>query len=228
MRLLLFTFFFLILTPILSYAKEDEETGEIIIDIIHKIFPGFYETEFTNENSSDKKLTNDRFPITTIILPFENSNIGENLFYLEEFRDNNPSQVIRRRVYYFWSENNKVKLKLLNPREELNFTPLDNDYTKDIDNRLEFVRSLNLDDFRPDRDVCILNISQYEERVVARMQTRLCDREETWIDYELIINGKGMWTCFSRRKIEDDSLFWLQMADFPCIWQNRNLRDFAS
>lgn len=213
----------LLVISISCFAKEQENhDSKLLIDFINENLPGFYETQSNKEllkNGNSK--SEDSSILTTIIVPFQKSQLGDNLFYLEEFKDNDPALIVRRRIYSFWVENNKVKLRLINPLKDLKFPPLDTNYKNGIPSRLDFVKSLISDDFYPDRDVCVLNITKFMNKVVARMETHKCNREETWIDYELIIDKYGLWTCFARRKIKDDSLFWLQMPEAPCFWQLR-------
>lgn len=219
MRFRFFSVCSLLIISISCFAKEQENhESKVLIDFINKNLPGFYQT--IPNNKSIKNGNN--FTLSTIIVPLKKDDVGYNLFYLEEFKDNNPKMVVRRRIYSFWIENDKVKLKLFNPRKELKFPPLDLNYQNGIPFRLDFIKSLSSEDFYADRDVCILHINKFMKKVVARMGTHKCNREETWIDYELIIGKDGMWTCFARRNIKDDSLFWLQSPDAPCLWQLRN------
>ena len=82
---------------------------------------------------------------------------------------------------------------------------------------LSRAEQLTPDDIRLDRDNCMLDISGYDDIVVARMKTHACDVLETWVDYKLIVDQTGTWTCYARRLQADDSLVWLQMPAFPCI-----------
>lgn len=153
------------------------------------------------------------FALTTIIKPLTNPAFGDNLYYLEEFRDNNPTAIIRIRIYAFTVVDDQVQLRLLNPTDT---EGLQGDHLT-----LAKAARLTHADISPDRDACLLYLSTYNDNLVARMTSRSCDLPDTWVDYELIIDETGTWTCFARRQKSDDRLAWLQMPSFPCVRQTR-------
>lgn len=153
------------------------------------------------------------FALTTIIKPLINPAFGDNLYYLEEFRDNDPQAVTRIRIYQFKEVDGLVQLRLLNPTDA---AALQGDHAT-----LAKAAQLTDADISPDRDACLLYLSSYNTDLVARMTSRACDVQNTWIDYELIIDETGTWTCFARRSKNDDRLVWLQMPSFPCVRQTR-------
>lgn len=186
------------------------ESSETILADIHRLLPGTYNNEMqltTADGSAEA------FALTTIIKPMSNTALGETLYYLEEYKDNDPSAVTRIRIYSFMIEDSGVRLRLLNPTdvEALHGAHAD----------LSRTEQLTLEDIHLDRDGCMLDITRYNDTLVARMESRACDVLETWVDYELIIDQTGTWTCYARRQQINDSLAWLQMPAFPCIRQQR-------
>jgi hypothetical protein len=67
----------------------------------------------------------------------------------------------------------------------------------------------------------MLDMTSLSDTIVAQMRYQACDVRDTWMDYELIIDHTGTWTCYARRLQSDDSLSSLQMPAFPCIRQQR-------
>jgi hypothetical protein len=186
-----------------------------MMSLIKEVLPGKYQTSMGSQIDPNQSKNDDlgTHHLTTIIKSLTNPKLGKNLYYLEEFRDNNPLKVTRIRVYKFWAQEDNVYLKLLNP--------INTDNLVGSHNNLQLAENLSESDIKPDRDVCILSLSSFHSKIIARMRTRKCDREDTWIDYELIIGKQGMWTCFARRDLKNDSLVWLQMLDSPCIYQTK-------
>lgn len=155
----------------------------------------------------------DAHALTTIIKPLTNAALGENLYYLEEFRDNDPKALTRIRIYEFMAVDDRIRLRLLNPT--------DTDALQGDHATLAKATVLTHDDITPDRASCLLDLTSYNGTLVARMAHQACDVRDTWVDYEWIIDPAGTWTCYTRRMKHDDSLTWLQMPAFPCIRQTR-------
>lgn len=186
-----------------------ESTDAVLADI-DQLLPGTYTNDVQLASADDRA---EAFALTTIIKPMSNATLGETLYYLEEYKDNDPSAVTRIRIYSFLTEDSGVRLRLLNPTdvEALHGAHAD----------LSRAEQLTPEDIQLDRDGCMLDITRYNDTLVARMESGACDVLETWVDYELIIDQTGTWTCYARRQQADDSLAWLQMPAFPCIRQQR-------
>ena len=209
--------FTILLVSLPNYAAHSMNINDSleIMSLVKDVLPGKYQTSplsHSDKSASDRNNSN-AYSLTTIIRSLENPKLGQNLYYLEEFRDNDPTNITRIRIYKFWSQKENIYLKLLNP--------INTDKLIGSHKNLRLVENLSHEDINPDRDVCILALSKLHNKIVARMGTRKCDRENTWIDYELILENNGMWTCFARRTLTDDSLVWLQMLDSPCIYQKK-------
>ncbi|MGB1876443.1 MAG: CpcT/CpeT family chromophore lyase [Rhodospirillaceae bacterium] len=201
------TLFFVLVTASSTTVADTE--GSIIGDIA-RLLPGTYTNEA--QLASIDGVT-DAFALTTIIKPLSNPTLGETLYYLEEFKDNDPSSITRIRIYSFWPEDGGVRLLLLNPT--------DVDSLQGAHTDLARAERLTMSDIKVDRDGCMLDVTRHNDTLVSRMRHQACDVLETWVDYELIIDQTGTWTCYARRQQADDSLVWLQMPAFPCIRQQR-------
>ncbi len=192
-----------------SLAVDELSVQAVYVDI-ERWFPGTYTNIIQLANHDG---TGEAFALTTIVRPLNNPALGNALYYLEEFRDNDPEAVTRIRIYSFTTENSGVRLRLLNP--------IDIDALKGSHTDLSQVEKLTPQDIKLDHYACMLDVTNYDGTLVARMRYRACDVRETWNDYELIIDHAGSWTCYARRLQSDDSLAWLQMPAFPCVRQQR-------
>lgn len=192
-----------------SVAAESTDLRSIYADIA-RLFPGTYSNaaQITGYARED-----DAFALTTIVRPMTNEALGETLYYLEEYRDDDPNAVTRIRIYSFFTEDDIVRLRLLNP--------IDVEALHGAHADIQRAEALTMDDIKIDRDVCLLDMSRFEDTLVARMRYRACDIGDIYNDYELILDGSGSWTCYARRSLSDDSLTWLQMPAFPCVRQER-------
>lgn len=203
------TALFLALSGFSPAAADGSDLDSVYVDI-DLLFPGTYSNagQLTRHDGGD-----DAFALTTIVKRLTNPALGETLYYLEEFRDNDPAAVTRIRIYSFFTEGDIVRLRLLNP--------IDVEDLQGAHNDIRRAEALTMDDIHVDRDVCLLDMSRYGDTLVARMRYRACDIGDIYNDYELILDGTGSWTCYARRQLSDDSLVWLQMPAFPCVRQER-------
>ncbi|MFL2770124.1 MAG: CpcT/CpeT family chromophore lyase [Rhodospirillaceae bacterium] len=188
----------------------NESSLKHIYGEIDRLLPGTY-TNSVQLASSDSQA--EAYALTTIIKRLNNPALGTTLYYLEEFRDDNPSAVTRIRIYSFTTEETGLRLRLINPTDIKALRGAHADLLQ--------VESLTMADVHLDRDVCMLDINRFDHAIIARMRYHACDRRETWLEYELIIDEIGLWTCSARRSQFDDSLISWQMPAFPCIRQQR-------
>lgn len=199
--------FFILVTASSTTAADSENS---ILGDIARLLPGTYTNEAQLASIDG---VSDAFALTTIIKPISNPTLGETLYYLEEFKDNDPAAITRIRIYSFWPEDGGVRLLLLNPTDVESLQGAHADLAR--------AERLTMRDIKVDRGGCMLDVTRHDDTLVSRMRYQACDVLETWVDYELIIDQTGIWTCYARRQQADDSLAWLQMPTFPCIRQKR-------
>ena len=77
------------------------ESPDTILADIDRLLPGTY-TNDVQLASADGRA--EAFALTTIIKPMSNAALGETLYYLEEYKDDDPSAVTRIRIYSFISQ----------------------------------------------------------------------------------------------------------------------------
>lgn len=191
-------------------ATQDIPPPDQILRQLASWLPGVYANADQLKGYEDDE---DAHALTTIVKPLSNPVLGQNLYYLEEFRDNDPTALTRIRIYEFLVVEDRVRLRLLNPKDT---EALQGDHAT-----LSKAMQLTHDDISPDRDSCLLDLTTYNGTLLARMRHQACDVQDTWVDYEWVVDPAGTWTCYARRMKRDDSLTWLQMPAFPCIRQTR-------
>lgn len=167
---------------------------------IMQMLPGVYDNAAQMQRQgSDKPF----YPIRTIIKPVKAPVFGENVLYLEEYRDNDPKKLTRIRLYTFTPDaaENAVRLHLVNP---LNVEALQGAHAD-----LAKVEALTQADVRKDRNLCDVFIRKVGNEFRGNMKERSCDRpDKTWVDYALIIAPGKHWVLNRARNPDTNAVAW--------------------
>ncbi|MBL8631466.1 MAG: chromophore lyase CpcT/CpeT [Rhodospirillaceae bacterium] len=142
------------------------------------------------------------FRVHTIIKRVAMPEIGEHVFYLEEYRDNDPAKITRIRLYKFTVdiEAQAIRLHLLNPLKPEVLVGAHSDLAK--------VEALKLADMRADRDLCDVFIRWEGNQFRGAMKPKSCDRpDKTTVDYTLTIGPKHHWTR-NRARDAKNNVVW--------------------
>jgi hypothetical protein len=125
---------------------------------------------------------------------------GRHVVYLEEFRNNDPRQVTRIRLYTFAVDEARgaIRMKLLNPVDQKTLVGADGDMSR--------ISKLSEADVKPDRDNCIVWLRWVGGQFEGTMTPRLCDRGNEWVDYHLVIGPRYHWVKSKMRKLKGDAL----------------------
>jgi CpeT/CpcT family (DUF1001) len=143
------------------------------------------------------------YPVRTIIKPVKAPIFGENVLYLEEYRDNDPTKLTRIRLYTFSADagENAVRLHLVNPLKPEALQGAHADLAK--------VEALTAADVRKDRNLCDVLIRKQGIEFRGAMKERTCDRpDKTWVDYTLIISQGKHWVRNRARSLETNAVAW--------------------
>jgi hypothetical protein len=139
------------------------------------------------------------FRVHTVIKRVNMPDIGEHVFYLEEYRDNDPTKITRIRLYQFTVDEKEkaIRLHLLNPLKPEALIGAHKDLAK--------VEALKLSDMRVDRDLCDVFIKWEGAQFRGAMKPRTCNRpDKTLVDYTLIVGPKHHWVRNRARTAKGD------------------------
>jgi hypothetical protein len=167
---------------------------------IMAMLPGVYDNaEQMQRQGGDKPF----YPVRTIIKPVTSRVFGDNVLYLEEYRDNDPTKLTRIRLYTFTADEaeNAVRLHLVNPLKPEALQGAHADLGK--------VEALTAEDVRKDRDLCDVFIRKVGEEFRGTMKPRTCDRpDRTWVDYTLIASPGRHWVRNRARSPDTNAVAW--------------------
>jgi hypothetical protein len=171
------------------------QIGEIMA-----MFPGTYDNAAQMQRQGGDKPF---YPIRTILKRVTMPEIGENVLYLEEYRDNDPSKQTRVRLYKFTVEESQkaIRLHLVNPLKPETLIGAHANLAK--------VEALTMADMRKDRDLCDVFLRKAGSEFRGTMKERSCDRpDKTWVDYTLVI-APGKHLVLNRaRSLETNEVAW--------------------
>jgi len=194
MRALALAFVFALVAPAQA-ADLNAQVREIMA-----MLPGVYDNAAQiQKQGGDKPF----YPVRTIIKPVKAPVFGENVLYLEEYRDNDPTKLTRVRLYTFTADTgeNAVRLHLVNPLRPEALQGAHADLAK--------VEALTTDDVRKDRDLCDVLIRKAGAEFRGTMKERTCDRpDKTWVDYTLVISPGKHWVRNRARSPQTDAVAW--------------------
>lgn len=143
------------------------------------------------------------FRVHTIIKRVNMPAIGENVFYLEEYRDNDPTKITRIRLYKFTVDLDvqAIRLHLLNPLKPETLIGAHNDIAK--------VEALTMADMRADRDLCDVYIRWEGNQFRGSMKPNSCNRpDKSIVDYTLTLGPKHHWVRNRALSAKTNDVVW--------------------
>ncbi len=132
--------------------------------------------------------------------------LGENVLYVEEYRNNDPSNISRIRVYALSvdEEEQAVRVKLHAFREG---------HDHMIGARLDPDRlaAIEADELRPFSDSCDVFLRFEGGQFSGGMKRESCG-EEAWFEYQVVLGQKHHWTRDRLISRETGEVTWIQMT----------------
>lgn len=190
--------------PVLAHTKSDFDAQ---LKLLTEWLPGDYDNNEQIVRQSGGGLaqptTKPFFRVHTIIRRVNMPEIGDHVFYLEEYRDNDPTKFTRIRLYKFTVdlEAQAIRLHLVNPLKPESLVGAHKDLAK--------VEALKLSDMRVDRDLCDVLIRWEGNQFRGSMKPKSCDRpDKLWVDYTLTIGPKHHWVRNRARAPQTDAVAW--------------------
>lgn len=172
-----------------------------LIAALLAVWPGTYD-------NAAQVAANPAMPrLTTYIRAVEAPAFGDDLLYLEEIRDGDPSKIARIRLMRFTDEGGSIRLHMINPLAPEKLLGAHADLAR--------VQALTPADIRADRGLCDVYISKDSDEFVGKMKPKSCDRKDNsgkpvFVDYDLIADGTTMKVRNRWLSADDGSVAWEQ------------------
>ncbi|MDE0679038.1 MAG: CpcT/CpeT family chromophore lyase [Gammaproteobacteria bacterium] len=133
--------------------------------------------------------------------------IGDNVLYVEEYRDGQPAETYRQRVYTLSvdEEEQVIRVNLANFKDREKYIGAYRD--------LSMLDGITPDDLAPFPAICDLIVEQRGNRYHMRMHTNACAFGGQAFSYEAAINGDAFWFRDKIVRLEDDTVV-MTMANF--------------
>lgn len=133
--------------------------------------------------------------------------LGENVLYVEEYRDGDPSETYRQRIYNLTvdEEEEVIRVTLINFKDREKYIGAYKD--------LSMLDGLTMDDISPFPGICDLIVEQRGNAYHMPMKTNACAFGGQAFSYEAVIDGNSFWFRDKIVRLEDDVVV-MTMANF--------------
>lgn len=133
--------------------------------------------------------------------------IGDNVLYVEEYRDGQPDETYRQRVYTLSvdEEEQAIRVNLANFTDREKYIGAYRD--------ISILEGVTRDDLAPFPKVCDLIVGQRGNRYHMAMRTNACAFGGQAFSYEAVITGNAFWFRDKIVRLEDDTIV-MTMANF--------------
>lgn len=133
--------------------------------------------------------------------------LGENVLYVEEYRDGDPSETYRQRIYNLTidEEEEVIRVNLVNFKDREKYIGAYKD--------LSMLDGLTMEDVGPFPDICDLIVEQRGNAYHMPMKKNACAFGGQAFSYEAVIDGKSFWFRDKIVRLEDDVVV-MTMANF--------------
>ena len=133
--------------------------------------------------------------------------IGDNVLYVEEYRDGQPDETYRQRVYTLSIDEQEqvIRVNLATFKDRAKYIG--------AYRNISVLDGLTGDDIAPFPEVCDLIVEQRGNRYHMRMRTNACAFGGQAFSYEAVITGNAFWFRDKIVRLEDDTIV-MTMANF--------------
>ena len=145
--------------------------------------------------------------ITSHYIRLDNPALGDNVLYVEEYRDGQPEVTYRQRIYILSidEEEDVIRVNLANFKDREKYIGA----YKDI----SMLDGITEDDLAPFPDICDLIVEQRGNRYHMPMRTNACAFGGQAFSYEAVITGDAVWFRDKIVRLDDDTVV-MTMANF--------------
>lgn len=133
--------------------------------------------------------------------------LGENVLYVEEYRDGDPSETYRQRIYNLTIDEDEqvIRVNLINFKDREKYIGAYKD--------LSMLDGLTMEDVGPFPDICDLIVEQRGNIYHMPMRKNACAFGGQAFSYEAVIDGNSFWFRDKIVRLEDDVVV-MTMANF--------------
>jgi len=133
--------------------------------------------------------------------------IGDNVLYVEEYRDGQPGETYRQRIYTLSVDEQEqvIRVNLANFKDRGKYIGAHSD--------ISMLDGLTMDDIAPFPEACDLIVEQRGNRYHMRMRANACAFGGQAFSYEAVITGTAYWFRDKIVRLEDDTIV-MTMANF--------------
>lgn len=176
--------------PAQAHTKADLNAQ---LKLLMEWWPGRYDNneQIVRQSGGGLSAATDKpmYRLHTVFKRVNMPELGENVLYVEEWKNNNPTDIARIRLYSL-SVNEKegaIAVKF--------YTPLDTKPLVGAYNDLARVEKLKLKDLRAFRDVCDVHLNWEGGQFRGGMKEKSCNvaEDKEWFQYQLIVGERHYW-----------------------------------
>lgn len=197
-----------------------EETPEMQIQSIMKMWPGYYNNNVQTDAAAAKGeavWTGDAdnggwLNVHSHYIPIDKPEIGDNLLYVEEYRDGDPSLSYRQRIYKLHVDSVGIpRVVMCVFKDKKKYLGAYADMSK--------LDSLTAKDIGPYPDICDLIITKEDDKYAMLMNGKDCAFGDKYFNYQVMLS-EGLFSYRDKiMQLSNDSLL-TTAADFQ--WHDLN------
>jgi hypothetical protein len=167
------------------------------------------------------------FRVHSHFQPIKLEALGEHVFYVEEYKNNNPNDLYRIRLMSLHTdlEANGIRIHMYSPKDEQGLAGSHRD--------LEQITTGPVEQWQPHNAGCTVFLAYEGGQFRGGMQQRACigvdpegDEKDVWFDYHIVVGPGFYWFKDAVRKSENDELVMALAPGSPDYFQADRARWF--
>lgn len=145
--------------------------------------------------------------VTSHYVAIDFPELGQNVLYVEEYRDGNPDETYRQRIYNLTVDEDEqvIRVNLINFKDREKYIGAYKD--------LSMLDGLTMEDVGAFPDICDLIVEQRGNTYHMPMKKNACAFGGQTFSYEAVIDGGSFWFRDKIVRLEDDVVV-MTMANF--------------
>ncbi|MDX2142270.1 MAG: CpcT/CpeT family chromophore lyase [Rhodospirillaceae bacterium] len=192
-------------SPALAYTKADLEAQ---LKLLMEWWPGRYDNneQIVRQSGGGLGKATDKpmYRLHSIFQRVTMPELGDNVLYLAEYKNNNPADIARIRLYTLAIDEKEQAIVVKF------HTPLDTKALLADHRDLSKVEKLTKKDVRSFRDVCNVYLHWEGGQFRGGMKEKSCNvnEDKEWFQYQVIVGPRHYWARDRRFSYADNSVTW--------------------